>query len=262
VGIPGSPGLLIDGGLANEYFDSGRGIVMPFLQWNGNRDLDGIMISHPEMDHMGGLLTVVGRVRPLKVWWNPVVVSSPHLDSIFAAAEAQGARIISADRTQAPVQFGSVTLRFLNPRFNMENEDAHHNSLNNASVVCKIEHGDLSFLFTGDLESEGEQELLASGLPLAASVLKVPHHGSKTSTTRAFLEAVRPKVAVISCEGPIYRSNPNRGVVERIEAAGAQVFITGRDGSVTVTSDGKDLDVKLGRPANKRRAIWAGTRNQ
>lgn len=254
---PGSPGFLIDGGLANEYFDSGRSIVIPFLQWYGNRGLEGIVISHPEMDHMGGLLKVIGRVPPQQVWWNPVPVTSPHLDSVFAAAEAQGAPIRFADRTHVPIQIGSVTLRFLNPPFRPHGGAVLHQSLNNASVICKLEYGDVSFLFTGDLEAEGEKELIASGLPLAASVLKVPHHGSKTSTTRAFLEAVRPRIAVISCEGPILQTHPNRDVVERLETAGAQVFITGRDGAVSITSDGKDLRVRLGRPVNKRKAIWS-----
>jgi competence protein ComEC len=254
---PGSAGLLIDGGVKNEYFDCGRSILLPFLRWNGSRTLDGMIISHPEMDHMGGLLTTLGRVPPLTVWWNPVTVHSQHLDALFAAAGQRRGRIAAADRTQSTVPFGTATIRFLNPARSPDNAEARHTSFNNASVVCRIEHGEVSFLFTGDLESEGEQELLASGLPLAASVLKVGHHGSRTSTSRAFLEAVRPRIAVISCEGPIFRSHPHRSVLERLESAGAAVYITGRDGAVILTSDGRDLQVKLGRPDNRRRAVWA-----
>lgn len=254
---PGSAGLFIDGGVKNEYFDSGRSILLPFLRWEGDRKLDGVVISHPEMDHMGGLLTTIGRLPPRNIWWNPVMVKSAHLDSLFAVAKNQGAEISTADRTQNPVRLGAATLRFLNPGSTRKNDSVRHASFNNASVVCRIEHGDVAFLFTGDLESEGEQELLASGLPLAASVLKVAHHGSKTSTTRAFLEAVRPRIAVISCEGPILKSHPDRGVIERIESAGAQVYITGRDGAVTVVSDGRGLQVKLGRPPHRGSAIRA-----
>ena len=244
---PGSKGLLIDGGLTNEYFDSGRSIVAPFLQWKGNRSLDGILMSHPETDHMGGLLNVIDRVPPSRLWWNPINVRSGHLDAIFAAARARRSQILPADRNQAPVHLGGTTLRFLNRSFPRTEGEFSHRDLNNGSVVCRVEYGEVSFLFTGDLEQQGEQELLAEGVPLAATVLKVGHHGGITSSTREFLEAVRPKVAIISCEGPTSHSFPRRQVLERLESAGAQVFITGRDGAITIRTDGKDLKVWTGR---------------
>jgi len=110
-----------------------------------------------------------------------------------------------------------------------------------------VEYGKVSFLFTGDLEREGEDELLAARASLASTVLKVGHHGGKNATTRAFLEAVRPKVAVISCDGPIFRSFPSQQVLERLESAGCQTFITGRDGAVTIRTDGKSLRCQTGR---------------
>jgi len=254
---PGSRGVLIDSGPSNRYFDSGRSIVVPFLKWYGNRYLDGVILSHPEMDHMGGLLQVISLIPPRQVWWNPVAVTSSYLESIFAAAASKGAAIMPADRNRGPIEMGSVTVRFLNPPCPRDGESVPGKWVNNASVVCKCEYGETSFLFTGDVESDGEKELVASGLPLAASVLKVSHHGSKSSTSRAFLEAVKPKIAVISCEGPLLRVHPGRDVVERLEAAGARVYITGRDGAVSITSDGKDLSVRLGRPAKKGQDILA-----
>ena len=245
---PGSRGLLIDSGLTNEYFDSGRSIVGPFLQWNGNRSLDGILISHPQMDHMGGVLSVIGLIPPSRLWWNPVEVRSGYLNSILAAAVERGAIILPADRNQEPVKLGRATLRFVNRSFPRGGDQMSHRAVNNASVVCRVEYGQVSFLFTGDLERDGELELLSAGMPLAATVLKVGHHGGKTATTRKFLEAIRPSVAVISCDGPILRSFPNREVIERLESAGAQIFITGRDGAVTITTDGKSLRSEIGRP--------------
>lgn len=253
VRAPRAKGLLIDGGLANEYFDCGRGIVAPFLQWSGNRSLDGIMISHPEMDHMGGLLAVMDRVTPSRLWWNPIAVQTDHLKAILASAGSRGTAILCADRIQEPVQLGGATLHFLNPSVHEAKGQASPLDLNNASVVCRVAYGDVSFLFTGDLEREGEGELLAAGMPLAATVLKVGHHGGKNSTTRQFLEAVHPKVAVISCDGPIFRTFPNQQVIERLESAGAQIFITGRDGAVTIKTDGKTLRTQTGRPGKGKR---------
>jgi competence protein ComEC len=239
--------LLIDGGLTNEYFDSGRSIVGPFLQWKGKRSLDGILISHPEMDHMGGLLTVMDRVPPGRVWWNPINAPSDHLQAIFSAARARRALILPADRNQAPIRPGGATIWFLNRSFPGIGSGVSHRDLNNSSAVCRVEYGKVSLLFTGDLEQEGEQELLAKGVPLNSTVLKVGHHGGLTSSTREFLEAVRPKVAVISCEGPTSHSFPRPQVLERLESAGAQVFVTGRDGAITIKTDGKDLRIQTGR---------------
>jgi len=247
VKAPGGKGFLIDGGLANEYFDSGRSIVAPFLQWKGNRALDGMLISHPEMDHMGGLLSVINRVPPSRLWWNPVDVRSAHLEAIFAAAQERGCLMLPANRDQAPVRLGGATLRFLNRPIPRGARDLSHRDLNNASVVCRVEYGEVSFLFTGDLERQGEADLLAAGAPLDATVLKVGHHGGMTSTTREFLDAVRPKVAVISCEDPISYSPGRREVLERLESAAIQVFITGRDGAINMKTDGKDLRIQTGR---------------
>ena len=85
-----SNGVIIDGGLANQYFDSGRGILIPFLQWSGIRSLDGMVMTHPDMDHMGGLLVTISQIPPAKFWWNPVEVQSTYLEKILAeAAKAQ-----------------------------------------------------------------------------------------------------------------------------------------------------------------------------
>ena len=110
----------------------------------------------------------------------------------------------------------------------------------------------MSFLFTGDLEREGEDELLNAGVPLTTTVLKVGHHGGKNGTTRRFLEAIQPKIAVIPAECPPSGGLPNRSVLERLEAAGVEIFWTGRDGAVTIETDGKTLSTTAGR-SNRRR---------
>ncbi|MGB6065579.1 MAG: DNA internalization-related competence protein ComEC/Rec2 [Desulfomonilaceae bacterium] len=243
----GSRGLLIDGGVKTEYFDSGRAILMPFLYWAGARSLDGILITHPHMDHMGGILSVIGQVPPSHVWWNHVDGSYDHLEKIFAVSRSKGANILGADRTQGAVRLGAATLRFLNRPHPVISRDNADRDENNSSVVCRLDYGNISFLFTGDLECEGEDELMSAGLSLKATVLKVGHHGGKNGTSGRFLKAVQPKIAVIPAEYPPSGGLPNRRVLERLESAGVETFWTGRDGAVTIETDGRTLSVTIGR---------------
>ena len=243
----GTNGVLIDGGLANKYFDSGRGILIPFLQWSGIRSLDGMVMTHPDMDHMGGLLVTMTQISPATFWWNPVEVQSAYLDKMLAAAAKAQAAIHPADRTREPLKLGPCALHFLNRSQPAGSDNRQHRNVNNASVVCRLECRAVSFLFTGDLEREGEEELLAAGVPLAASVLKIGHHGGKNSTSRRFLEAVHPEVAVIPADYPMTRGSPSRATLARLEAAGVRIFWTGRDGAVIIETDGKNLSIKTGR---------------
>ena len=248
VQAPRSNGLLIDGGLANEYFDTGRSIVLPFLDWNGTVILDGIIMTHPDMDHMGGLISVIKRVPPLRFWWNPIAISSDHLERTLDAARAAGASIEPATRACDPIELGPARMSFLNKPAPFKEGDDSHRNVNNSSVVCRLDYGQISFLFTGDLQLEGEEELMSAGVPLRATVLKVAHHGGKTGTTRRFLEAVKPEFAVISAEYPRQGGLPNMDVLNRIESAGTKILWTGRDGAITMKTDGKALkDISLGR---------------
>jgi competence protein ComEC len=243
----GFAGLLIDGGVTNSYFDSGRSIVVPFLRWTGKRSLDGVVMTHPEMDHMGGLLSVIGEMPPDKSFWNPVKVRSAYLERLLAAAVAARSSVKPVNRTSQPIRIGAATLQFLNKPGRETGPFNEHRAVNNSSVVCKLQYGDKSFLFTGDMESESEEELLTSGLSLSASVLKIAHHGGKKSTSKRFLDAVRPEVAVITNEYPGVRGSPHPNVIQRLESAGTKIFWTGRDGAVTVETDGTNLVVRTGR---------------
>lgn len=243
----GSRGLLIDGGMKTQYFDSGQAILMPFLYWTGARSLDGMLITHPHMDHMGGMLSVIAQVPPSCVWRNPVEGSYSHLEEILAVARSKGAAILAGDRTREPVRLGAATLRFLNRAHPEISRNNTHRDENNSSVVCRVDYAAISFLFTGDLESEGEDELLIAGVPLRATVLKVGHHGGKNGSTRRFLEAIQPKIAVIPAEYPPSGGLPHRSVLERLESAGVEIFWTGRDGAVTIETDGTTVSATTGR---------------
>ena len=238
VQVPGSKGLLIDSGEANPHFDAGQSIIIPFLDWNGTRSLDSIVISHPHIDHIGGVLSVMQRVPPSKIWWNLIGQRPAHLVKIFDAARERRIGVLPADRTRDSIRIGPTTLRFLNRPDKRAGRDYSHRDVNNASVAVRLDYGKVSFLFVGDLEKDAEEELLTSGLPLAATVLKVGHHGGKSATTKRFLEAVKPTIAVISADCPPTGGSPHPDTIGRLETAGAKVFWTGRDGAVTVQTDG------------------------
>jgi competence protein ComEC len=155
------------------------------------------------------------------------------------------------------VRIGEATVRFLNPPGGEIRNGQFFRNLNNASVVCRLEFGSISFLFTGDIEHEAEEELLAAGMPLQASVLKVAHHGCKHSTSTPFLEAVRPRIAVISCDDYPGRACPASEVRRRLRAMGAEILWTGRDGAVTMLTDGERLTAGIGR--GKRHILVEGT---
>jgi competence protein ComEC len=205
-------------------------------------------MTHPDMDHMGGLLSVVQRIPSLRFLWNPVQANVFHLEKILSATQISGARVESVSRESEPIALGCAVLTFLNKAFPSYQDSHSRYNVNNYSVVCRLDHGQSSFLFTGDLQREGEQELLESGLPLKATVLKVAHHAGNTGTTRRFVEAVRPDIAVISAEHPPVRGLPNMDVINRLECAGTSSLWTGRDGAITIESDGVMLrNVALGK---------------
>ncbi|MCA1959627.1 MAG: DNA internalization-related competence protein ComEC/Rec2 [Desulfomonile sp.] len=244
---PGSAGVLIDGGMRTDSFDAGESILVPFFRRSGVQRLDGMVISHPDMDHMGGLLTIARSVPPERVWLNMIDYSPRFLNKVLETAVVSGARISAADRTSGAVQLGPAAMTFLNKPGGRIRRDHSASDVNNASAVCRFDYGEVSFLFTGDLAEEGENELLSAGVPLRASVLKVGHHGCKRSTTRRFLDAVRPEIAVISCDVSPRGTCPDATVIADLESVGARIYWTGRDGAVTVETDGKQLTVKTGK---------------
>ncbi|HWF89782.1 MAG TPA: MBL fold metallo-hydrolase, partial [Pyrinomonadaceae bacterium] len=136
------------------------------------------------------------------------------------------------------IHFGDVTVSVLWPPAGGEK------SANNDSVVLQIQYGERTFLLTGDIEQAAERSLLTSQRQLHADVIKVPHHGSKTSSTEDFVVATKPQFAIISVGRNSRFGHPHREVVERWQANGATVLTTGKSGTITITTDGRDLSLK------------------
>lgn len=239
---PGFPGVVVDGGMRAPYFDCGTSIVLPFLNWSGVRTLDGAVGTHPQSDHIGGLISVLGQISTRRLFLNVTEFDHALFLDLVRQAREHHTVLEHADRAGQSVRFQRATITFLNRPQHSLPRTSSSREVNNASVVFRMDYGKVSFLFTGDLEREGEEEILASRMPVAATVLKVAHHGGKNSTSSRFLDAVRPKIVVISADYPSRRSVlPHPHVLQRLRACGARVFWTGRDGAITISSDGESV---------------------
>jgi competence protein ComEC len=228
VRFPGSHVMVIDAGGSYGGFDAGERIVAPYLWSQKIMRVDYLALSHPDLDHFGGLDFIAMNFAP-RAFWTTGVVSSDVSYARFMDDLASAKIPIVQIRETAPIaSIGGVAIVSLNGKSDLARTH------NNSSMVLRLIFGNASILFTGDIESAGERALLASGADLRATIVKVPHHGSETSSTALFIAAVHPTAAVIS-DG--YLNNfhfPSPAVVERYLAAGSILMRTDLDGAVMV----------------------------
>jgi competence protein ComEC len=223
--------LLVDAGPRSRSFDAGRAIVVPYLMRQGAWELEALLLTHPDADHIGGAAAVVEALGPDLVIDPASPTGKSQYVEVVRAAGVEGARWIRGV-AGAAFELDGVRVAFLAPD---SAALAAPTGANDISLVARVEFGDFRALLMGDAPAEVERRLVArDAAALRADVLKVGHHGSHTSTTPGLLAAARPRVAVI----PVGRRNryghPHRVVVERLARAGVIVLRTDRDGSVVL----------------------------
>ena len=234
--------ILVDAGREWPGGDAGRKVVIPYLRRFGG-DLALFVLTHPHADHVGGAATILAAMHP-----------SAWRDAAFAGGSAAYRHALGAAGTLgvpwARVHPGDVlavdgvAVRFLAPDSTWT---SHLTDPNLASTVAVVEYGAMRFLLTGDAEAPEEAWLLAHARDaLGADVLKVGHHGSSTSSTAAFLEAVHPRVALISVGAGNAYGHPSPDVVRSLLGRGAVVLRTDQLGSLVVRTDGRSLRVIAG----------------
>lgn len=204
--------------------------------------LDLVILTHPEKDHLMGLLDVLQRYKIDYVLWTGVVRDTAEYKEwveLLEKAEQEGTRVLIA-KEDTKLKAGDVVIDTLYPFEYLEGKELKSTS-NDSCVVSKVVFGKDSFLFTGDITSKVEKELISKESDLASDVLKVAHHGSKYSTSDEFLENVEAKIAVISAGKDNYYGLPAPEVLQRLEKFGIQTLRTDKDGDVKIESDGKNI---------------------
>lgn len=228
--------ILVDGGGSdNKNYDIGKNIILPYLLDRRINNLDYILISHFDSDHVQGLYAVLENIKVKNVIISKQKENSENYEKFLKIAQVRGVNIIVVKAGDRISLDRNLYIDILWP---LLNEQITENPLNNNSIVAKLVYKDFSMLFTGDIEEVAEKTILkrySSNLNvLKATVLKVAHHGSKTSSSIKFIEAVRPKFALIGVGKTNTFGHPADVTLESLKNIGAQIYRTDENGEIAV----------------------------
>ncbi len=224
--------MLIDaGGAWPGGFDFGERVVARYLWSRKIMRVDYLVVSHPDLDHFGGMAFIARNFAPRELWAPNAIKPEPTYTALLSEIAAERVPVRFVDSSMPPLLVGGASVRCLSPA---PGEVARRD--NNLSLVLRVGDGRRSVLFTGDIEAAGERAMLAraDAQQLSATVLKAPHHGSRTSSSPALVAAVHPRIVVLSLGRRNIFGFPAPEVVDRYRASGARVFRTDLDGALSV----------------------------
>ena len=248
----GDETMLIDGGPVEE----GQFLVSRLNRLDVAK-LTYVINTHPDEDHCGGLAAVLAKDPAEHVYSSVTEYTTKVFSNVVKYADEQG-HPVEVPQTGDSWTLGSASVQVIGPV-------QTYSDPNNGSLVLRVDYGGTSFLFTGDMEQNAEADLMDSGANVRADVLKVGHHGSPTSSSEAFLEAVAPSIAVISVGEDNDYGHPSADVLARLEALGTTIYRTDTQGEIIITSDGQTLTVTTDptsrEPAAGKDAPFIGNRN-
>lgn len=226
--IYGSTQVLTDGGPDNSVLSCLEKYV-PF--WD--REIELVVLTHPQLDHYGGLVEVLSRYKVGTFLTNSFETSTQGLKALENAMGGAEMEVLRPD-VGIQLRAGMIYLDILHPPRGEFSEN-----VNNISIVTVIRFGDFEALLTGDIENEIADEIAQRNLVKEVDYIKIPHHGSKNGLTRALLEVSSPQIAIISAGKNNSYGHPHQEILQMLADFGIRVFRTDRDGNIEVVSDGK-----------------------
>ena len=229
---PNCKNILIDAG---ESF--AEGVVYNYLKVKNINKIDVLIATHPHTDHIGGMAFIINNFDIGSIYMPKASTTKQEYEDLIRAIKNKGLSIITAKAGVTIDLDSSITINMVAPI------SKSYDDLNDYSAVIKITYKNNSFLFAGDASNISEQEILDSGVNIKADVLKVGHHGSSTSSSAAFLNAVSPKYAIISVGKDNIDGNNKQETLDRLNSVGAKVYRTDESGTIIVTSDGKNIAI-------------------
>ena len=249
VSFPRGPVMLIDGGgfSDNKTFDVGEKVVAPLLWRRKIMTVDTIVLSHPNADHLNGLIYIAKHFNVKHAWTNGQSVDTEGYRLFQEVIKQKNISVSSLDRLGKTITINSATIDILHP---VEPKGAPlrqgtHLETNNQSLVVKLTFGDISFLLPGDIEKEGEAAVVKNrGHDLNSTVLLAPHHGSRSSSSSLFLDAVSPETVVISSAVSGRYKFPHPEILQRYEKRGYSIFNTAHSGAIDAFTNGRTITIE------------------
>ena len=246
--LPDGKIVMVDGGGFPDYggsvrstFDVGEHVVSPYLWSRSIQKIDVLAVSHLDADHAGGVPALLRNFSVGELWLAADQLSADYAD-LKRLARQHGAAVVELRRDDRRL-VGGVEFDVMGPAVAVHSPGARSLSSNDRSLVLRARFGEHRFLLTGDVEERGELELLSTSAATKVDVLKVAHHGSRTSSHPAFLERLRPTFGLISAGFRNTYRHPHEEVLNRLKGSGATILRTDLEGASTVSSDGRRLYV-------------------
>ena len=242
--LPRGKRILVDGGGFSYFadFDTGEYIVAPFLWRKKIMDIDIVVLSHPESDHMNGLVYIFKNFKVKKFIKNCDTRKISAYKDLMKAVSLNHSELEIIDNREKKIKISGTCLDFFNPFIKCSKADEPHKNLNNNSVVFRLSFKKTSILFTGDIMEDAEKKIAsAKNKNLQSNVLISPHHGSSTSSSDFFLDKTAPQSVVISCGWHNRFHFPHLSVIKRYRERKIKIFRTDLTGALEICSNGKEL---------------------
>lgn len=230
VELPNNRVLLIDAGEK----ESGTK-VCDYIKKLGYKEINYVVATHPHADHIGGMAEVINNFDIKNIYMPKVSTNTKTYENLLLTIKDKGLKINTGFSGVQILKEDNLSLEIVAPH------KEEYSSLNNYSLVLKLVYGDKKFLFMGDAESISESEIKED---IKSDVLKVGHHGSNTSNSESFLKKVKPNYAIISVGKDNKYNLPSKETIKRLEKYTNNIYRTDRDGTITIKSDGKNIEIE------------------